>query len=345
MHGVRAVRGAEDSEALRSALEELFLPIAPTLQIFASTDPAPPAPEALLPADTSGLELVAWQHQGFGFASPPTMYRSARLNRPGPDTGTPRFGVLLQMIDATPYRGKRVKLAGSAKMEASSAGDGQVQLWLRVDRPDQEMGFFDNMDDRPITSDEWAMYEIEEPIADDASRIAFGGFLLGDGEARLDGFRLLVDDGSGSWTTVPVTNSGFENGSADGTPAGWGIIGERYHFSSVSEGAVEGARAARIVSGGGEVLTQGVFSVHPPAGEVLTRPIGRGLTVQLPIALFSRDDQTLGANGEHPTDALYTAPRSDRSGCADPRRRGATARGRDHRLERPSALLPEFRRG
>jgi hypothetical protein len=46
-------------------LEELFRPVAPTLQIHVAAGP-PPEPAKLRPEDPEGYQVVAWQHWGIG---------------------------------------------------------------------------------------------------------------------------------------------------------------------------------------------------------------------------------------------------------------------------------------
>ena len=58
-----------------------------------------------------------------------------------------------------------------------------AQLWVRVDRPNQKMGFFDNMRNRPITSREWTTQEINGEVSD---AIAIGMMLFGKGGAYID---------------------------------------------------------------------------------------------------------------------------------------------------------------
>src|SRR3954468_22970025 len=66
-----------------------------------------------------------------------------------------KFGNLLQSIDATPFRGKRVRYRAAVRTEVQGPGN-QAQLWFRVDRQSaangRSVGAFDNMADRPITS-------------------------------------------------------------------------------------------------------------------------------------------------------------------------------------------------
>ena len=81
IHGITSVKDAETPEALREALEDLFLPVAPTLRLYAEGDPVPTDPPELSPPDADELEPVAWQHLGVGFGNANSLYRSARLNR------------------------------------------------------------------------------------------------------------------------------------------------------------------------------------------------------------------------------------------------------------------------
>ncbi len=55
-----------------------------------------------------------------------------------------------QKIDAKPFAGKNLKLTGAVKTEGDA---GLALLIVRVDKKDKKMGFFDNMQDRPIQSD------------------------------------------------------------------------------------------------------------------------------------------------------------------------------------------------
>jgi C-terminal processing protease CtpA/Prc len=94
------------------------------------------------------------------------------------------FGNLMQSFDAAAYRGKRVRFRAAVRTDGQMSGQGQ--LWMRVDRPSGEMGFFDNMGDRPIREQEWKYYEITGDIEPDADRINIGIILVGTGKAWID---------------------------------------------------------------------------------------------------------------------------------------------------------------
>jgi len=103
------------------------------------------------------------------------------------------FGNLMQSIDATPWRGKRVRYRAAVAM---TEGEGRAQLWLRVDRTAAggapRAGFFDNMGDRPITSAAWASYEIVGDVAEDAQAIVLGVLTLGRCVVLVDAASLEV---------------------------------------------------------------------------------------------------------------------------------------------------------
>jgi hypothetical protein len=111
--------------------------------------------------------------------------------KPGP------FGNVVQGIDATSFRGKRVRYRAAVRTEID--GDkGRAQLWFRVDLPrkkgQRDVGFFDNMHDRPINKKNWEYYEIVGDVAEDAETIYLGMFLAGSGRAWIDDVSLEVVD-------------------------------------------------------------------------------------------------------------------------------------------------------
>jgi len=99
-----------------------------------------------------------------------------------PGTG---FGNLMQAIDATPFRGRRVRFKAFVRKE-SGLPAASANLWLRVDRDANKTGFFDNMSGHPIRASEWKEYEIVGDIDDDAVVINFGLLLIGQGKAWID---------------------------------------------------------------------------------------------------------------------------------------------------------------
>ena len=56
-----------------------------------------------------------------------------------PVAGPNPNGILLQYVDATTYRGKLLRYRGAVRVTPG----GRAGMWLRVDRADRQMGFFD----------------------------------------------------------------------------------------------------------------------------------------------------------------------------------------------------------
>jgi C-terminal processing protease CtpA/Prc len=274
------------SDELRPALESLFLPIAPSMQFLSDGETAmPPANET---AD-AGLDVVAWQHLGVGLGVPGP-YRSARLNRKNEAGSSSRFGSVTQSIDAAPYRGMEIRLTASVKTDVEPGN--QAQLWLRVDRADNRMGFFDNMGDRPITSRAWAAYEITGKVSDDAQRVFFGGFLSGRGQVWVDDFKLAARPPGGAWTPVSLENAGFESGTVGEAPSRWAANTPGYSFVTQRQEHSEGEQAVRIANV--PVTFEGaLFDARPKIGEVTEVQLRAGLRARVPLALLSKNGQTL----------------------------------------------------
>jgi len=285
--GARQVKDADTREELEAVLERLFLPVAPTVTIYGEEDGPPPVPPEISPADTAGLDIVAWQHLGLGFGNANSVYRSGRLNRPMilPAGATNAF--LRQCLDAETVSGTEVRLTGLGR---ALAPDARVQLWMRVDLESGGYGFLDAMEDRPLTATDWDEMVIQGPVGPGAAQICFGAIVLG-GEAALDDLRLATRDGE-EWVATEVVNGGFEEGDGESIP-GWTSQSQGWQFSPVSGGAPSGDRYLRAIRGE-TAIQEPLFEFAPEVGEVAEKPLARGLMAAVPLALYSKNKHTLG---------------------------------------------------
>jgi len=300
IHGVERVKSAADSAELKAILEELFLPLAPTARIYTTAE----SPEDFsldVPADTSALQVVAWQHKGVGFGSASSIYRSIRLNRDNILTGGQGVGILNQSLKADAYRGKDIRLTARVKTEVKGFGN-QVQLWMRVDRQDSSMGFFDNMSDRPIRSGQWREYAITGRVDDDGAGIVFGAMLLGSGRAWVDQFELRVKV-NGEWQPVELRDPGFEEGAPGDKPQSWFAPSQGYTYTLSSDEAPEGDQCL-LIENASTVFRGKLFDAAPRVGEAINKELGAGLACWVPLALYSDDQGTLGSNDRFPLEAL-----------------------------------------
>ena len=121
-------------------------------------------------------QLIAWRYLGPGLADSSVAgpYRAKRTRRAVPaSAGIDGFATLMQNIPAESLRGRTIRLRGLVRATPGAPAAGAA-LWLRVDRPNQQMGFFDNMGDRLVRDADWKEYVIEGPVAEDAVSVAFG---------------------------------------------------------------------------------------------------------------------------------------------------------------------------
>ena len=75
------------------------------------------------------------------------------------------------------------------------------------------MGFFDNMQDRPIIDASWRDYQIVGDVADDAEEIALGLMMFGNGRVWLDAvsFEIVGKIGEGDEPARPLEGRGLDN--------------------------------------------------------------------------------------------------------------------------------------
>jgi hypothetical protein len=138
------------------------------------------------------------------------------------------FGNLIQRIDATPYRGQRIRFRAAVRTAVEGAG--KARLWLRVDRKTADgapaMGAFDNMGNRPITSGEWQHYEIVADVAEDADRVSVGMMFSGPGQAWIDDASLdVVGEDVAVTARAPGGAGGSGPAQAEAKPGLFEILG------------------------------------------------------------------------------------------------------------------------
>ena len=301
IYGSERVKEAQNSDELITVLGELFLPIAPTAQIYFS----PEKPEQLMTREKSdNFRVVAWQHLGVGFGATGHIYKSIRLNRENRISNTGQaFGTVTQSVDAIDYRGKEIKLKAFVRTHVSGTGN-QGQLWLRVDRENKQRGFFDNMNDRPIKSNEWQEYEIIGTVADDATKIFFGCFLQNMGQVWVDEFKLFAQNDEGDWETIQINNPGFEQ-ETNGKPKMWWATSPGYTYKLVSDNPREG-EVCLLIENKGQDFTGTLFEQFPKVGENINKEIGGDLSCQIPLALYSDSKETLGEKNKVSFEALLS---------------------------------------
>lgn len=106
------------------------------------------------------------------------------------------------------YAGLKFKYTAFVRTEVEDA-DAIAALWIRVDR-NEKRGFFNNMMDRPIKTNEWKEFSIEGTFDEDYTQIIFGLFTMYNGNFYVDDVNLQVQTKDKKWKSIYRT--GFEKG-------------------------------------------------------------------------------------------------------------------------------------
>lgn len=118
------------------------------------------------------------------------------------DTDTSRFGALIQVASAAPFRGKRIELSGYVASVDAPAG---ASIWLRADDATAATVAFDNSAVRGIRgTTEWTYQNIVIDIPKEAVALLYGAVLSGRGKLYVDDFQFRVVDESVAVTATPI---------------------------------------------------------------------------------------------------------------------------------------------
>ncbi len=285
--GAKKVKKAQNENELKEALEDLFLPIAPTIK-FAKTEPDS---NAFLSAylerigrDTTGLKTVAWQHLGVDLDDKLDGYISGRMNRE--ESFSDRGIFFLQSIDHTDIPGNRLKLEAAVKADLQGE-NGNAELYIRASDENNRRNSSEHAVDVPPNADEWQRAEVVGRLDPQANQIGVGLIFTGVGRLWVDDVRLKTQNGEGDWGPVPVKNAGFEK-EFSGNPSGWTTYGqEGIEVKITKETAFEGSKSLSISS------PPRSFDRHPHVGETVVTKFVNGLWGEVPLALYSDEAHTL----------------------------------------------------
>ncbi len=186
-----------------------------------------------------------------------------------------QVAVLLRSVDARPYRGHTIRMRGSLRIEPTGPFD-RVQLWLRVDRAGNQMGFFDNMGDRPVRNRAWGEAEIVGDVALDAEKIVFGVLVFGVSPVWIDDVRL--EDAGAVPATAKEPARPLSGRALDNLVAFTRLLGYVRHFHPSDEAASADWDATAVAG------VRAIESAKDPADlaqrlERLFRPLGPTIRV------------------------------------------------------------------
>lgn len=117
-------------------------------------------------------------------------------------------------------------------------------IWARVDNTNNETGFFDNMIDRPVVSDEWKTYEINGYIDQNTKSLNFGGISMYNGQFYFDNIKLYVENKkTGELDEIKLENHDFEKKIVNDKIPDWvynDTTNKNFSFKLVKDDASKG---------------------------------------------------------------------------------------------------------
>ncbi|WP_438424350.1 mycothiol transferase [Aquimarina macrocephali] len=126
----------------------------------------------------------------------------------------------VQSIDIHSQQKLKFRIQASVKIFQKSK-QSVAGLWVRTDQKDGTVGFFDNMINRPIISNQWDVYTIEGEINKNTSILNFGGICWHNGIFCFKNFKLFIQYDTQEFIKVILKNPYFENTTHQLSIPGW----------------------------------------------------------------------------------------------------------------------------
>ncbi|MFT3908596.1 MAG: alpha/beta hydrolase [Ferruginibacter sp.] len=120
------------------------------------------------------------------------------------------WGTLVRIFNAKKYAGKKFKIEAAIKVQLIDP-NADAELWVRVDKENNKMGFFYNMMDKPIRSNEWKVYNVSGRIDKGAEYLVFGGMYHRKGIFYFDEFHLYIETEKDKFEEIMLPISDFES--------------------------------------------------------------------------------------------------------------------------------------
>jgi len=115
-----------------------------------------------------------------------------------------------QSISIAEKAGYQFKASVAIRM-VSNSNASKASMWVRVDKKDGKVGFFQNDAYSNIqVTNQWKTFVIDGVIDNNADKLNIGAFAMNSGEFYFDEFKLEVRKGKEKWQTISLSNSGFE---------------------------------------------------------------------------------------------------------------------------------------
>ena len=170
-----------------------------------------------------------------------------------------------QTIDIQTKAKKKFKVVASVKVE-SNEPKAWAGIWSRVDNKTDEVGFFDNMGNRPIKSNTWQSYTIEGTIDENSKALNLGGLCSYNGKFYFDKFELFIENAKGLLEPYTIMNASFEMPLKNGEIQKWEFGTRKGKITKVKEYSAKLDKSA--AAGNASLLLEGTGIVVKETGKI-----------------------------------------------------------------------------
>ena len=249
---------AQNSVELKNTLDNLFLPIAPSIDIFFEGE----TPQEFDQAENiDDLVLVSWQHRGV-MADPNPAYKSIRFGRIN-KTFNLRFGIY-QNSKMYDYGNKRFRL--SAEVRTSENSKGEIEILGYAPSSGKyyyKAGTFEN--------EEWEQFILEDEFREGISSFLLTIRLKERGKIFIDDLEFQLEKNEDNLQPFSVSND--QNWNANG-------LAYKYNIEKSEN------KTSIVIQSSDEFEYNSLFKEHGKGNELITKELGSGIKCRYPIALY-----------------------------------------------------------
>ncbi|MEM0576279.1 DUF664 domain-containing protein [Flavobacterium polysaccharolyticum] len=210
-----------------------------------------------------------------------------------------------QTVDIQTKVKKKFKVVASVKVETNEP-KAWAGIWSRIDNKTDEVGFFDNMGDRPIKLNTWQTYTVEGTIDADSKALNFGGLCSYNGKFYFDKFELFIENAKGILEPYTIMNASFEMPLKNGEIQKWEFGTRKGKITKVKEYSAKLDKSA--VAGNASLLLEGTGIVVKETGKIGNVEGASpqiGAMISMLEDLKSRVERTVKNMNQYETDYLH----------------------------------------
>lgn len=271
-HGIEQVSEVKDPTELKQVLENLFSPIAPTIDIYLAKDKPKPLS---LNNKTDDKVLVTWQHKGMGFNEIYPPYRSIRLGR-------------TEISDSVNYILKEwpIEDYGNKNFELFIKGEVSENTSAKI-RMTTFKGYTSTIYSEVIKGGELNKKLLSGTFPEGTAYLSLSIGLIGEGSIKVEDLELVLPDSDGNSEVLLDTHNQWKTNEKENSIQGWMISGFGYDYEIEKDNNFS---YLQIRSKKG-VTPGSLFEKHANINDVITKDLGKGISCRIPLALYLQKEK------------------------------------------------------